>query len=56
MAQGRDEFKYTRQYVLRSSDLNKHDRYISDHYMIKISVKTYLDDSDPREDLEVEQT
>ena len=56
VADGRNEFKYTRQYVLRSSDLNQHDRFISDHYMIKISVKTYLDDSDPREDLEVEQT
>ncbi len=55
VAEGRNEFKYTRQYVLRSSDLNRHDRFISDHYMIKISVKTYLDDSDPREDAEDNQ-
>ena len=48
VAEGRDEFKYTRQYVLRSTDLAKHDRFLSDHYMIKISVKTYLDDADPR--------
>lgn len=27
----RAEFKYSRQYVLRSSDLSKHDRYLSDH-------------------------
>lgn len=48
VAENRPEFKYTRQYVLRSSDLEKHDQFLSDHYMIKISVKIYLDDSDPR--------
>lgn len=48
IAEGRPEFRYTRQYVLRSSDLWRHDRFLSDHYMIKISVKTYLDDADPR--------
>lgn len=48
VARNRPEFKYTRQYVLRSSDLEKHDQFLSDHYMIKISVKIYLDDSDPR--------
>ena len=48
IAAGRPEFKYTRQYVLRSSDLVLHDRFLSDHYMIKISIKTYLDDADPR--------
>ena len=49
VAEGRPEFKYSRQYVLRSSDLAAHDRFLSDHYMIKISVKAYLDDNDPRE-------
>jgi len=49
VAAGREEFKYSRQYVLRSADLVLHDRYLSDHYMIKMSVKMYLDDSDPRE-------
>lgn len=44
----RPEFRYTRQYVLRSSDLAAHDRFLSDHYMIKISVKDYVDDADPR--------
>lgn len=44
----RDEFRYTRQYVLRSSDLTAHDRFLSDHYMIKISIKDYVDDADPR--------
>ena len=48
VAAGREEFKYSRQYVLRSADLVLHDRYLSDHYMIKMSVKIYLDDSDPR--------
>ncbi|WP_375460310.1 hypothetical protein [uncultured Enterovirga sp.] len=48
IAKGRDEFKYTRQYVLRSSDLTAHDKFLSDHYMIKISVKDYVDDADPR--------
>lgn len=44
----RDEFKYTRQYILQSADLDAHDRELSDHYMIKISVKSYVDDADPR--------
>jgi hypothetical protein len=48
VAKGRPEFRYTRQYVLRSSDLTSHDRFLSDHYMIKISVKDYVDDADPR--------
>ena len=46
--EGRPEFKYSRQYVLRSSDLTQHDRYLSDHYMIKMSIKNYVDDADPR--------
>ena len=49
VAANRPEFKYTRQYVMRSSDLVSHDRFLSDHYMIKISVKLYVDDTDPRE-------
>jgi hypothetical protein len=48
VAEGRPEFKYSRQYVLRSSDLQQHDRFLSDHYMIKVSVKDYVDDADPR--------
>ena len=44
----RREFRYSRQYVLRSSDLELHDRFLSDHYMIKMSVKDYVDDADPR--------
>jgi hypothetical protein len=48
VAAGRPEFKYSRQYVLRSSDLQMHDRFLSDHYMIKVSVKDYVDDADPR--------
>lgn len=48
VAANREEFKYTRQYVLQSSSMGLHDRYLSDHYMIKISVKMYLDETDPR--------
>ena len=48
VARNRPEFRYTRQYVLRSSDLELHDRFLSDHDMIKVSVKDYVDDSDPR--------
>lgn len=48
VAPDRPEFKYSRQYVLRSSDLQQHDRFLSDHYMIKVSVKDYVDDADPR--------
>ncbi len=48
LAPDRPEFKYSRQYVLRSSDLEQHDRFLSDHYMIKVSVKDYVDDADPR--------
>lgn len=50
IAENRPEFKYSRQYVLRSSDLQQHDRFLSDHYMIKMSVKDYVDDADPRVD------
>jgi hypothetical protein len=48
VAGGRPEFRYTRQYILKSSDLLAHDRLLSDHYMIKVSMKDYLDDADPR--------
>lgn len=48
VAPNRPEFKYSRQYVLRSSDLAQHDRFLSDHYMIKVSVKDYVDNADPR--------
>lgn len=48
LAAERREFKYSRQYVLRSSDLEQHDRFLSDYYMIKVSIKDYVDDADPR--------
>jgi hypothetical protein len=48
VAVDRPEFRYTRQYIMKSSDLKAHDRFLSDHYMIKISVKDYVDDADPR--------
>lgn len=48
VAERRPEFKYSRQYILRSADLQLHDQFLSDHYMIKVSVKDYVDDADPR--------
>jgi hypothetical protein len=48
IAPNRPEFRYTRQYVLRSADLVLHDQFLSDHYMIKMSIKLYLDDNDAR--------
>ena len=48
VAANRPEFRYTRQYIMKSSDLTAHDRFLSDHYMIKVSVKDYVDDADPR--------
>lgn len=44
----RKEFKYSRQYVLHSTDVGAHDKYLSDHYMIKVPVKDYVDDQDNR--------
>jgi len=49
VAENRREFRYSRQYILRSSDLEAHDRFLSDHYMVKVSVKDYVDDADPRD-------
>lgn len=50
IAANRPEFRYSRQYVLRSSDPHQHDRFLSDHFMIKMSVKDYVDDDDPRDE------
>jgi hypothetical protein len=33
---------------MRSSDLTAHDRFPSDHYMIKVSIQDYVDDADTR--------
>lgn len=49
VAEERDEFVYSRQYILRSANASEHDRYLSDHFMIKMSVKIYVDDDDPRD-------
>lgn len=40
----RDEFKYSRQYVLRSANESAHLDYLSDHYLIKTSLKAYVDE------------
>ena len=42
---GRVEFKYSRQYVLRSSNESAHLGYLSDHYLVKTSIKIYVDDN-----------
>ena len=42
---GRPEFKYSRQYILRSANESAHESYLSDHYLIKTSVKIYVDPS-----------
>ena len=44
----RPEFKYSRQYVLHSTDVGAHDKLLSDHYMIKVPIKDYVDDNDSR--------
>jgi hypothetical protein len=46
--QGRPEFRYSRQYILHSTDVRAHDRFLSDHYMIKVPIKDYVDDHDTR--------
>lgn len=45
---GRKEFKYSRQYVLHSTDVGAHDKFLSDHYIIKVPIKDYVDDNDTR--------
>ena len=41
----RPEFKYSRQYVLKSASVSSHERFLSDHYLIKTSIKIYVDPS-----------
>ena len=43
--EGRPEFRYSRQYVLRSANASAHERFLSDHYLIKTSIKIYVDPS-----------
>ena len=52
MARGRREFEYSRQYILQPTSMSEHHRYLSDHFMIKASIKIYVDDADPREEEE----
>lgn len=40
----RRAFLFTRQYILRSASPLSHDRYISDHYMVKASIVVRRDD------------
>ncbi len=42
--ESRRAFRYSRQYVLRSTDSHSHDHYLSDHFIIKTSVKILKDD------------
>lgn len=41
--EGRPEYRYSRQYVLRAANPDAHLAYLSDHYLIKTSVKAYVD-------------
>jgi len=41
---GRRAFEYSRQYILRSASPLDHDRYLSDHYLIKTSLVVRKDD------------
>jgi hypothetical protein len=34
--------------VLHSTDAGAHDKLLSDHYMIKVPIKDYVDDNDSR--------
>jgi len=38
------EFKYSRQYIMVSANPDDHDRWLSDHYLIKTVVKIRTDD------------
>ena len=42
----RKAFRFSRQYILRSASPLAHDRYLSDHYMIKTSIVVRRDDDD----------
>lgn len=41
---GRKPFMFSRQYILRSASPLAHDRYLSDHYMVKASIVIRRDD------------
>lgn len=41
---GRRAFLFSRQYILRSASPLAHDRYLSDHYMVKASIVVRRDD------------
>lgn len=42
----RPEFRYSRQYVLRSANETAHLGYLSDHYLVKTSIKIFVDPDD----------
>lgn len=41
---GRKAFEYSRQYVMVSANPDDHDKYLSDHYLIKTALKIRKDD------------
>jgi endonuclease/exonuclease/phosphatase family metal-dependent hydrolase len=43
-AADRKAFKFSRQYILRSASPLSHDRFLSDHYVVKTTVKILEDD------------
>ena len=44
VTEGQKEFLYSRQYIMVSSNANDHDKYLSDHYLIKTVIKIGRDD------------
>lgn len=44
LREGRKEFQYSRQYVLQSANKHAHLGYLSDHYLVKTSIKIYVDE------------
>lgn len=44
VTRGRRAFEYCRQYILRSASPLAHDRYLSDHYLVKASIVVRRDD------------
>ena len=43
-SEDRKAFRFSRQYILRSASPLAHDKYLSDHYMIKTSIVVRRDD------------
>ena len=49
--ENRRVFEYSRQYILVSANPSDHDKYLSDHYMIKTVLKCYKRRAEHRENI-----